>query len=210
MAYLVLVRHGLSEYNKLGIWAGWDNPPLAPEGFEEAMRTGEDLKDIPVDVAYVSALLRAQQTLDIILKQLNITTIPVYKDQALNERDYGDYTAKNKWEVKKQLGDTEFQKLRRGWDYPIPNGESLKQVYERVIPYYKQEIEPKLKEGKNVLVSSSGNALRALVKYLEDVPDDKIASLEIGTGEAYIYEIDSQGKVINREIRGVNKNKGKV
>ncbi len=209
MAILVLVRHGLSEYNKKGIWAGWDNPPLAPEGFEEARKTGEELKDIHFDFAYSSALIRAQQTLDEILKVISQAP-PVVNNQALNERNYGDFTAKNKWEVKKELGEEEFQKLRRGWDYPVPNGESLKQVYEREIPYYTSEIEPKLKEGKNIIISSSGNALRALVKYLENIPDENVATLEIGTGEAYVYTVSSEGKVENKEIRGVNVNKGKV
>lgn len=209
MSRLVLVRHGLSEYNKLGIWAGWDNPPLAPEGFEEAKKTGSELKDIHFDFAYASALIRAQQTLEEILKVINQTP-PVVHNQALNERNYGDFTAKNKWEVKKQLGEEEFQKLRRGWDYPVPNGESLKQVYEREIPYYTTEIEPKLKDNKNVIIASSGNALRALVKYLEQIPDEEVATLEIGTGEAYVYSINQNGKVESKEIRGINVNKGKV
>ncbi len=209
MATLVLVRHGLSEYNKKGIWAGWDNPPLAPEGFEEARHTAEELKDIHFDFAYASALVRAQQTLDEILKVINQTP-PIVSNQALNERNYGDFTAKNKWEVKKELGEEEFQKLRRGWDYPVPNGESLKQVYEREIPYFQSEIEPKLKDGKNVIIASSGNALRALVKYLENIPDEEVATLEIGTGEAYVYAVNNEGKVISKEIRGTNPNKGKV
>ena len=209
MAYLVLVRHGLSEYNKEGKWAGWDNPPLAPEGFDEAKKTGETLQDINFDYAYNSALIRAQQTLDVILKIINQNP-PITNSQFLNERNYGDFTAKNKWEIKKQLGDEEFQKLRRSWDYPITNGESLKQVYEREIPYYTSEIEPKLKDGKNIIICSSGNALRALVKLLENVPDDQIASLEIGTGEAYVYQIDETGKVTSKEIRGKNPDSGKV
>src|SRR6185437_14622566 len=134
---------------------------------EEARRTGETLKDIHFDYAYTSALTRAQQTLEEILKVINQQP-PITQNQALNERNYGNYTGKNKWEVQKELGDEEFQKLRRSWDYPPPNGESLKMVYERVLPYYQTEIEPKLKEGKNVLVAAHGNSLRALVKYLEN------------------------------------------
>ncbi len=209
MATLVLVRHGLSEYNKKGLWAGWDNPPLSPEGFEEARKTGGQLKDFTFNYAYTSALLRAQQTMDEILKILNQNP-PITKNQSLNERNYGDFTAKNKWEVKEKIGEEEFLKLRRGWDYPIPNGESLKQVYERTIPYFQQEIEPHIKLGNNIIITSSGNALRSIVKYLENIPDDEIATLEIGTGEAYIYQIDENGKVNSKEIRGVNENKGKV
>src|SRR3989344_4445654 len=139
MSYLVLVRHGKSEWNEKGLWTGW--------------------RDIP-----------------------------------LNERNYGDYTEKNKWQIKEEVGEEEFQKIRRSWDYPPPNGESLKMVYVRAIPYFKSEIEPHLEDGKNVIIASSGNALRALVKYLENIPDDKIGDLEIGTGEAYVYQIDESGK----------------
>ena len=183
--------------------------PLAPLGFEEAQRTGEQLKDIHFDFAYTSALIRAQQTLDEILKVTGQTP-PIVKNQALNERDYGDYTEKNKWDIQKEVGEEEFQKIRRSWDYPPPNGESLKMVYERAFPYYTQEIEPKLKEGKNVIIAAHGNSLRALVKYLENISDDDIATLEIGTGEAYVYQIDETGKVVSKEIRGENENKGKV
>lgn len=209
MAYLVLVRHGKSEWNEKGLWTGWRDIPLAPAGVEEAQKTGEQLKDIHFDYAYTSALIRANQTLDEILKVIGQNP-PIVADQALNERDYGEYTEKNKWDIQKEVGEEEFQKIRRSWDYPPPKGESLKMVYERTVPYYQNEIEPKLKDGKNVLVSAHGNSLRALVKYLESIPDDKIAELEIGTGEAYVYQIDNQGKVTSKEIRGVNPDAGKV
>lgn len=209
MSYLVLVRHGLSDYNKKGLWTGWDNPPLAPEGIDQAQKTGLALKDIAFDLAYTADLTRAEQTLEEILKVVN-QNISVVRSDKIKERDYGDYTGKNKWEVKEKIGEEEFNKLRRNWDYPIPNGESLKQVYEREIPYFKEELEPKLKEGKNIIVASSGNALRAIVKYLENVSDEDISTLEIGTGEAYVYTIDETGKVTNKQIRGENPNKGKV
>lgn len=209
MAYLVLVRHGKSEWNEMGLWTGWRDIPLAQTGEDEARRTGEQLKDIHFDYAYTSALIRAQQTLDEILKVINQTP-PITKNQALNERDYGDYTEKNKWDIQKEVGEEEFQKIRRSWDYPPPHGESLKMVYERVLPYYLAEIEPKLKEGKNIIIAAHGNSLRALVKHLESITDEDIANLEIGTGEAYIYQIDANGKVVSKEIRGENVNKGKV
>ena len=209
MAYLVLVRHGLSEYNKQGLWAGWIDIPLAPEGFEEARKTAEELKDINFDYCYSSPLIRSIQTLDEIKKVLNLN-LPTIEDKALNERNYGIYAGKNKWRIKEEIGEEEFQKLRRSWDYPVPEGESLKQVYEREIPYYQTEIEPKLKQEKNVIIASSGNSLRALVKYLENIPDEKIGALEIGTGEAYIYTINNEGKIINKEIRGVNESTGEV
>jgi 2,3-bisphosphoglycerate-dependent phosphoglycerate mutase len=123
------------------------------------------------------------------------------------ERNYGDFTGMNKWEVEKQMGKEEFMKLRRGWDYPIPNGESLKDVYDRVIPYYKENILPKLKGGKNIIVSSSGNALRSLVKYLEEVSDEDISKVEIAPGEVYVYQIDEDGNVVSKEIRNQQENR---
>jgi len=209
MAYLVLVRHGLSDYNKQGLWTGWDNPPLNPEGFSEAKKTGEQLADIKFDLTYSSDQIRSVQTLEEIFKVTN-QTVHIIQSEHIRERNYGIYTRKNKWEVQKELGDEEFKKLRRAFDYPIAQGESLKQVYEREIPYFQQEIEPKLRDGKNIIIASSGNALRALVKYLENISDEQISEVEIGTGEAYVYQIDEHGEVVNKEIRGVNPNRGKI
>lgn len=209
MAKLVLVRHGKSEWNEKGLWTGWRDIGLAPKGLEEAKSTGEQLKDLSFDFAYTSDLIRAQQTLDEILKVLNQTP-PITKNKALNERDYGDYTEKNKWDIQKEVGEEEFQKIRRSWDYPPPKGESLKMVYERVLPYFESEILPKLKTGANIIIAAHGNSLRALVKHLENISEDNIATLEIGTGEAYVYEVDSNGSIINKEIRGKNENAGKV
>lgn len=204
MAYLVLVRHGLSTYNERGLWTGWEDPPLAKKGKDEAKKAANAVKDIQFDTAFTSPLIRAKETLSIMLSELNQTNLPIFESIALNERNYGIYTGQNKWEVKKQIGEEEFLKLRRGWDYPIKEGESLKQVFERVVPYYEQEILPKLKEGKNVLVSSSGNAIRAIIKYLEGITDQEIPNIEIGTGEAYVYTIGSNGNVVNKEIRASN------
>lgn len=209
MAYLVLVRHGLSDYNKKGLWTGWDNPPLAPEGLEQAQKTGQELKDITFNHAYSSDQIRSLQTLKEILNVIN-QDLPITQSEKIKERNYGIYTNRNKWDIKKELGDEEFQKLRRGWDYPIPEGESLKQVSEREIPYYESEILPKLKNGENIIIASSGNALRALARYLENIPEEKISELEIGTGEAHVYEIDSNGTVVSKQIRGKNPLAGKV
>ncbi len=209
MSYLVLVRHGLSDYNKKGLWTGWTDVDLASEGREQARKTGGELKDIHFDYAFVSDLKRTQQTLDEILKVINQNP-PTDHEKAFNERNYGIYTGKNKWEIKKEVGEEEFQRIRRVWDYSIPEGESLKQVYEREIPYFKAEVLPKLMEDKNVIIVSSSNPCRALVKYLDEIPDDKIAELEIGTGEAYVYKVDQDGRITSKEIRGENENKGKV
>lgn len=201
MAYLILVRHGESVWNAKGLWTGWTDVSLSEKGKEEANEVGNALKDIKIDLAYTSVLTRAIETLDEIKNILNCKDIPTIKDIALNERNYGDFTGKNKWEIKKEAGEEEFQKIRRGYDYQIPNGESLKDVYNRVIPYYRNEILPKLISGKNVIVSAHGNSLRALVKYLDNIPDEDIAKLEIATGEIYIYRFDEKGNILNKEMR---------
>ena len=202
MAYLVLVRHGETEWNAKGLWTGWTDIPLSAKGHEEARLAGEALKDIQFDLAYTSALKRAKETLIDIQKVTGQIDLPTTEDKALNERNYGDFTGKNKWEVKEQVGDEEFQRLRRSWDHPPPNGESLKMVYERVLPYYESEILPKLKEGKNIIVAAHGNSLRALIKHLDNVSDEDIPKLELATGGIYVYQVDSEGKVTAKEIRG--------
>lgn len=209
MAKLVLVRHGMSEYNKKGMWTGWDDPDLTPEGIEDAKKVGQTLKDIDFDYAYSADLKRAIETLDEILKAIGEIKINVSVDWELKERNYGDYTRKNKWQVKKEVGEEEFQKIRRGWDHKIPNGESLKQVNERIWPFFEKEISPKLRQGKNVIAVSSGNAFRALIKSLENIPETEIGNLEFGIGEAWVYEIDSNGKVVSKEIRNKNPLAGK-
>lgn len=201
MAQLVLVRHGESEWNAKGLWTGWTDVNLSENGRDEARKAGDLLKDIHFDYAYTSNLKRAQQTWQEIQQVTGQTNVPTVADKAVNERDYGDMTGKNKWEVKEQVGEEEFQKLRRSWDYPPPNGESLKMVYERVIPYFEQEILPKLKEGKNVIIAAHGNSLRALIKYLENISDEEIPSLEMATGGVYVYTLDNAGKVTDKQIR---------
>jgi 2,3-bisphosphoglycerate-dependent phosphoglycerate mutase len=210
MAYLALVRHGESEWNTLGLWTGWRDVALTEKGHAEARQAAEALDGIKLDVAYTSKLQRARQTRDDVTATLGIRDLPVIEDAALNERDYGDLTAKNKWDVQKEYGEEQFLKWRRSWDYPVPGGETLKDVYARVAPYYDQRILPDLKAGKNVIVAAHGNSLRALVKHLENIPDDEIASLEIGTGEVYLYEVDPSGKIISKTIRATNPNRGKV
>ncbi len=200
MAILALVRHGESTWNARGVWTGWKNPPLSQKGIEEARKAGELLKEIKFDIAYVSDLLRSSQTLDEIKKTLGVE-IPTVQTPAIKERDYGDYTQKNKWDILRELGEEGFKKLRRGWDLPIPNGETLMDVYNRVIPYYESEILPKLCASKNVLVSAHGNSLRALVKYLDGLSDSDVENLEIATGEVIVYRIDREGKIVSKEIR---------
>lgn len=199
MSYLVLIRHGESTWNAKGFWTGITDVDLTEKGREEAKKAGEAIKDIKFDMAYVTPLKRSVQTLDEMEKVLGVK-LPQVIAPALTERDYGDYTGKNKWEVQKQLGDEKFLELRRSWDYPVPGGESLKDVYARVVPYYQQQILPKLKEGKNVLISAHGNSLRALVKFLDNIADDKIAELEIPTGQVLVYSVDQNGKITGKQI----------
>lgn len=199
MAYLILVRHGESEWNAKDLWTGWTDIGLSEKGKEQARLAGEKLKDFPIDFAFTSSLIRAKQTLDEIKNVLGID-IPSFENKALNERDYGIYTGKDKWEIKKEVGDEQFQKIRRGWDVPIQNGESLKDVYNRAVPYYQTEILPKLINGKNVLISAHGNSLRVLVKYLENISDEDISKLEIEIGEVDLFEINFNGKSSPRKI----------
>ena len=200
MAYLILVRHGESEWNQKGLWTGLTDVALNQKGIDESKKAGESLKSFPIDIAYSSPLLRAKQTLDEIknvLKMPNLTTI---EDKALNERDYGIYTGKNKWEIRKELGEEKFQSIRRGWDSLILNGETLKNVYERVIPYYQSEILPNLKSGKNVLIVAHGNSLRSLIKYLENISDQDVADVELATGGICIYTIGENGTVGKKQV----------
>lgn len=198
MANLILVRHGESEWNERGLWTGLTDIGLTEKGKEQARIAGEKLKGLSIDLAFTSALSRVKQTLDEIKGVLGID-VPTIENAALNERDYGVYTGKNKWEIQKEVGEEQFQAIRRGWDVQIQNGESLKNVYERVVPYYQSEILPKLKEGKNVLIVAHGNSLRALTKYLENISDEDISKLEIAVGEVDLFEIDNNGNVSSKK-----------
>ena len=199
MANLILVRHGESEWNKLGVWTGLTNIPLSEKGVEEAKLAGEKLKNFPIDLCYISSLKRARQTL-IEIKKIIARDFPAFENRALDERDYGIYTGQNKWEIQKEIGVEQFKKIRRGWNTGIPKGETLEDVYNRVVPYYKTQIVPDLKAGKNVLVVAHGNSLRALVKYLENISDEDVENLEIPTGQIYIYSINDQGSIVSKQI----------
>lgn len=201
MSYLVLVRHGESLWNAKGWWTGLTDIGLTEKGIAEAKEAGKLVQDMKFDVAYTSLLVRAHDTLTHILTAIGQSTIPVVKHAALNERDYGVYTGKNKWEIQKEIGAERFLKIRRGWDEPISRGETLKDVYDRVIPYYRDVISSGIRQGKNVLVVAHGNSLRALIKYLESVPDDDISRIELKTGEIYVYTVDAAGSVKKKEVR---------
>lgn len=203
MAYLVLVRHGESEWNAQGLWTGLTDIPLSEKGKKEAQTAAHLIKDIPFDVVFTSALTRAKQTFDemkSVLSQNN--PLQIFEEAAINERDYGDLTGKNKWEIKKHFGEKQFLKWRRSWEESVPGGESLKDVYNRVIPYYQKNILPCILKGQNVLIVAHGNSLRALIKYLENISDSDIPTVEIKTGQIYLYTIDKTGEIISKEIRG--------
>ena len=177
MSYLVLVRHGQSEWNELGLWTGLADISLTAKGRSEAAAAATTLEDITFGAAHTSNLKRAHETLTVILDQLGQTEVEAKKSAALNERDYGELTGKNKWQVREEHGEEKFMGWRRSWNYPIPAGETLKDVHSRVVPYYEQSILSDLKSGKNVIVAAHGNSLRALVKHLENIADDVIPSL---------------------------------
>jgi len=201
MTRLILVRHGESEWNAKGMWTGLIDIQLSEKGKQESRLAARALKDIKIDIAYTSPLIRAKQTLDEIISVLNYPKLETIENKALSERDYGELTGKNKWEIEKEVGEEMFLKIRRGWNTPIKNGETLKDVYNRVISYYQSEVLPKLKIGKNVLIVAHGNSLRALVKYLENISDHGVENLEIATGEIYIYKIGDNGQIESKEKR---------
>ncbi|MFC1653618.1 2,3-bisphosphoglycerate-dependent phosphoglycerate mutase [Patescibacteria group bacterium] len=205
---LILVRHGESEWNTLGKWTGLTDVSLTEKGKEEAKKAAEPLKKITIDQGFCSVLARAKQTLEIILEEINRADLPVVYHAALNERDYGDYTARNKWEVKEEVGDEAFQAIRRGYDTPIPNGENLKQVCERVHPYYLKNILPLLVEGKSIVLSAHHNSLRALIKLLETISDEEAPSIEMKTGEVILYEVNKSGEVSSKKVIAENKDPG--
>jgi 2,3-bisphosphoglycerate-dependent phosphoglycerate mutase len=206
MGKLLLVRHHQSEWNKLGKWTGLHDCHLDPYGVEKAGDMGALIKDIPIDNAFTSALTRTKETLACMLDAGACTPSTTENAAALNERDYGDYTGKNKFEMKEILGDEEYKKLRRSWDFVIPNGETLKTVYERVIPFYRENILPLLRENKNVLAVAHGNSLRALIKYIENISDEGIADVEMPFGAILIYEVDNEGHIVSKEVRQTESN----
>lgn len=202
MGKLVLARHHESEWNKLGKWTGVVDVHLSPEGFEGSKKMGELIKDFHFDQIFISTQIRSKETLTnmLINMPLNIN-IPIESSKEINERDYGDYTGKNKWEMEKILGEEEFLKIRRSWDTPIPNGESLKMVYARSVPFFLNKILPFLREGKNVLVVAHGNSIRSIMKYIENISDEGIDKVEMIFGSVLIYDLDTEGHMINKEIR---------
>jgi len=201
MAKLILLRHLQSEWNKENKFSGWTDVPLSAEGKADATITAQKLINEPIDIVFTSPLIRNKETTELILKNLGQESLPVTIDRALDERSYGLLEGMNKGEVEKEFGEERTYEWRRAWDVPPPEGESLKDVFSRAIPFYQNFIEPELRAGKNVLIVASHNSLRALVKYIEDIPDEKIINLEIPFGGIVIYDLDQSLNVKNKEIR---------
>lgn len=189
MSKLILIRHGQSEYNLKNIFTGWLDVALTEKGVEEARAAGRQLKKLGVKpaLAYTSALQRAQKTLTLVLEELGLD-MPITKDEALNERHYGDLQGKNKAETAAEFGEDQVHIWRRSFDVPPPNGESLKDTAARTLPYFRKHILPELFAGKDVLVVAHGNSLRSIVMEIEKMSPEQILKTEIGTGVAWIYE----------------------
>ncbi len=198
---LILARHHESEWNKLGKWTGLRDRHLTEYGFEKSGDMGLLIKDLRVDCAFASMQVRSIETLSCMLNVCERYQVPTVHSAALNERDYGEYTGKNKWEMEQILGEEEFRNLRRSWDHPIPGGESLEKVSERTVPFFLEKILPLVVEGKNVLVVAHGNSLRTVIKYIEKLSDDAIADVEMPFGAIIIYDVDDQGHMLNKEVR---------
>jgi 2,3-bisphosphoglycerate-dependent phosphoglycerate mutase len=194
---LVLVRHGQSEWNLKNLFTGWKDVDLTPQGVAEAKKAGEKLKarGIKFDVAFTSALQRAQKTLDLVLAEMGEREIPIFKDQALNERDYGDLVGLNKDEARKKWGEEQVLKWRRSYDIAPPGGESLKDTVARALPYFVQEILPRVLRGERTLVSAHGNSLRALVMVLERLSPEGILKRELATGAPILYRLNTDSTV---------------
>jgi len=201
MGKLILARHHEYAWNKLGKWTGLYDAHLTDYGVEKSNDMGLLVKDLKVDCAFSSTLIRSIETLNCMLNTCERHEVPTEHNAALNERDYGDYTGKDKWEMKKLLGEEKFNDIRRSWDCPIPCGETLKMVYDRAVPYYLNTILPKVKEGKNVLVAAHGNSLRAITKYIENISDEGIADVEFPFGAIVIYDLDTAGHMVHKEVR---------
>ena len=197
---LILIRHGQSEWNALNQFTGWKDPDLTAKGIEEAHNAGKIINNLKInfDLVFTSALIRAQNTAEIILKEIN-QPLSTIKNQALNERNYGDLAGLNKDDARKRWGNEQVHIWRRSYDIPPPGGESLKDTGERVLPFFMKEILPHVCEGKNILVAAHGNSLRSLIKFLDNISDEDIVKLEIPTGAPIHYVINEDGSVKSKQ-----------
>ncbi|GGG30929.1 2,3-bisphosphoglycerate-dependent phosphoglycerate mutase [Chelatococcus composti] len=199
---LVLVRHGQSDWNLKNLFTGWKDPDLTEQGVAEARAAGQRLKALGLsfDVAFTSALTRAQHTCRLILEELGQQNLTTIRDQALNERDYGELSGLNKDDARKRWGEEQVHIWRRSYDVPPPGGESLKDTAARVLPYYIGEILPRVMRGEKVLVAAHGNSLRALVMVLDRLTPETIPTLELATGEPLVYRLRADTTVESKDV----------
>jgi 2,3-bisphosphoglycerate-dependent phosphoglycerate mutase len=197
---LVLVRHGQSEWNLKNLFTGWRDVDLTEQGVNEAREAGRKLKaqGLRFDIAFTSALKRAQRTLDIMLDEMGQANIPVIRNQALNERDYGDLSGLNKDDARAKWGEEQVHIWRRSYDIAPPGGESLRDTAARVLPYYIQEILPRVLRGERVLVAAHGNSLRALVMVLDHHTTESITRLNLETGVPMVYRLNADSTVADK------------
>ncbi|MBI3249854.1 MAG: 2,3-bisphosphoglycerate-dependent phosphoglycerate mutase [Deltaproteobacteria bacterium] len=202
MGQLVLLRHGESQWNLENRFTGWVDVPLSPKGEQEARQAGEKLKAAGVrfDLVFTSVLQRAIRTMEIALEVLGQSGLPVERDQALNERHYGDLQGLNKAETAKKFGDEQVHIWRRSYDVAPPGGESLKDTAARTLPYFEAKILPAVQAGHNVLVAAHGNSLRSVVMHLDRLTREQVLELNLGTGVPIVYEIDAEGKVLKKQV----------
>lgn len=199
---LVLVRHGQSDWNLKDLFTGWKDPDLTKLGIEEARAAGRALKakGFSFDRAYTSNLLRAQNSLTLILAELGQQNVPTVRNEALNERDYGDLSGLNKDEARAKWGKRQVHLWRRSYEVRPPGGESLKDTVARVLPYYCEEILPRVLRGERILVAAHGNSLRALLMVLDRLTPETVPDAEIATGAALVYRLNANSTVNRRSF----------
>jgi 2,3-bisphosphoglycerate-dependent phosphoglycerate mutase len=197
---LILVRHGQSEWNAKNLFTGWKDPGLTELGLQEAKMAGSLIENTGIyfDIMFTSDLSRAQKTGQIILEVIGQENIPIIKNLALNERNYGSLAGLNKDDARKKWGEDQVHIWRRSFDIPPPDGESLKNTSERVLPYFETEIMPKINNESNVLIAAHGNSLRALIMKLDSISSEEIVKLEIPTGAPIHYEFGQDGEVLSK------------
>jgi 2,3-bisphosphoglycerate-dependent phosphoglycerate mutase len=198
---LVLCRHGQSEWNLKNLFTGWKDPDLTPLGVDEAKAAGRRLKakGIGFDIAFTSDLIRAQNTCQLMLDELGQSGLTTIRDQALNERDYGELSGLNKDDARKKWGEAQVLVWRRSYDIPPPGGESLKDTAARVLPYYVHKVLPAVLSGKRTLVAAHGNSLRALIMAMEGLTGEQIIARELATGVPIVYRLNADSTIASRK-----------
>ena len=196
---LYLIRHGQSTYNLENRFTGWKDVDLTNLGISQAKEAATLLKNETFDLAFTSNLLRAQKTLDIILNELDMD-LDIIKNEALNERDYGDLVSQNKSEAAEKFGEEQVQIWRRSFDTPPPGGESLKMTLERTLPYFNSDIKPYLMAGKNIILSAHGNSIRSIIMELFNYNSEQILKTEVGWCEPLAYTFNDNFEVTDFKL----------